>query len=66
MSSIWTEIHDDYIDDNGVLHIDAYTSDDDEDSGAVIAYIINKTVYYRDDRAITDSFAQEVIKENLK
>lgn len=38
------EVATDYTDDNGVLYLDGYTTN--EDDGCVIGYIFNKEVYY--------------------
>lgn len=64
--SIWREIRNSYTDDNGVTHIDAWTTDDDMEEGKVIAYIVNGDIYYKDDRAMDDEYAQEIIKETQK
>lgn len=64
---IWSEIHDDF-EDEGFIHIDAWTTADDGEVGNVIAKInvLTKDVIYLDERASTDEFAQEVIQERLK
>lgn len=65
--SNWSEIHDDF-EDEGFIHIDAWTTSDDDEVGNVIAKInvLTKDVIYLDERASTDEFAQEVIQERLK
>jgi hypothetical protein len=65
--SNWSEIHDDF-EDEGFVHIDAWTSADDDEQGNVIAKInvLTKEVIYIDERAKTDCFAQEVIQDKLK
>lgn len=64
---IWSEIHDDF-EDEGFIHIDAWTTADDGEVGNVIAKInvLTKDVIYLDERASIDEFAQEVIQERLK
>lgn len=64
---IWAEIHDDF-EDEGFIHIDAWTTADDMEDGKVIAKInvLTKEVIYIDERAKTDGFAQEVINDRLK
>ena len=37
--SIWSEIRNDFIDDQGIAHIDAYLTDDDMEQGKVIARV---------------------------
>jgi len=64
--SKWTEIHADFIED-GVIHIDAWTTSDDNEDGRVIAKIYpDGSVEYRDIDAETDEFAQELIQGRLK
>ena len=65
--SIWGEIRNDFEDDDGIVYIDAWLTDDDNEEGKVIAKVNTetKTVEYLDDRAKTDSYAQELIKESL-
>ncbi len=67
-AAIWTEIRSDFIDEEAnVQYIDAYTSGDDNEGGAVIATINldTKVVSYKDERAKTDKYAQEVINDAL-
>ena len=66
--SNWGEIRNDFIDeDNGIATIDAWLTEDDMEQGTVIAYVDINTgeVEYKDDRAKTDAYAQEVIQELL-
>ncbi|MFA5366660.1 MAG: hypothetical protein WC333_02150 [Dehalococcoidia bacterium] len=64
--NIWSEIRSNF-EDEGVIHIDAWISGDDNEEGKVIATIDKATsvVSYRDDRAKTDAYAQEIIAEVL-
>lgn len=61
--SIWSEIRADHIDDfERKTCVDAWVSDDDWEEGKVIAKIdTNGNIEYLDERAKTDSYAQEVI-----
>ena len=63
---IWSEIRDTFEDDN-ILHIDAWTTEDEEEDGRAIAKIslLTGMVTYLDERARTDRNAQEVIIENV-
>ena len=64
--AIWVEIRDDFEED-GVTYIDAFTTSDDNEEGKVIAKVkSNGEVTYLDDRAKTDSLAQEVINDVKK
>jgi len=65
--SIWGEIRNEFEDDDGIVCIDAYLTDDDNEEGKVIAKVNTVTleVEYLDDRAKTDSYAQEMIQEIL-
>jgi hypothetical protein len=66
MENIWSEIRNDF-QDNGVIHIDAWLTDDDNEDGRVIAKVNvqTKAVEYLDNRAKTDKYAQEIINELL-
>lgn len=43
---VWVEATADYMDNNGVLHIDVYK--DGEEDGRTAAYVFNGQVYYTD------------------
>ena|ERR1035437_819203 len=64
--NIWSEIRSDH-EEEGIVHIDAWTSPDDNEEGTVIAKVNSKTgnVQYIDNRAKTDAYAQEIIKNVL-
>ena len=63
--NIWGEIRWDYVGD--FICIDAWLTDDDMEEGKVIAKIdlVTGELTYNDDRAKTDNYAQEIIKEGL-
>jgi hypothetical protein len=63
--SIWGEIRNDFIDDDGIVHIDGFLTDDDNEEGRVIAKVnsLTGTIEYLDERAETDNYAQEMIKD---
>jgi len=67
MENIWSEIRSEF-EDEGVLFIDAWVSPDDDEEGKVIATVNLETgvVSYRDERAKTDKYAQEVISLALQ
>ena len=67
MKTIWTEIRNDFEDDFK-LHIDAWETSDDNESGKVIAKIntITKKIKYIDKRAKTDEYAQCIINESIE
>jgi len=64
--SIWGEIRND-CEDGDTVYIDAWLTADDNEEGKVIARVNVRTkeVEYLDDRARTDSYAQEMIQEYL-
>jgi len=66
MNSIWSEIRNDFEDD-GIVFIDGYTTENENEPGAVIAKVntITQEVEYLDVRAKTDLLAQEAINEIL-
>lgn len=39
------KIKTDYVDDNGVVHVDSYKTNDPNEQGFVFGYIINNTIY---------------------
>jgi len=63
--SIWGEIRNDFIDDDGIAHIDAWLTADDNEEGKVIAKVdtLTGSVEYIDPRAETDEYAQEMIAD---
>jgi hypothetical protein len=63
--SYWSQINNEFFDDEGFTLIDAWETEDDNEEGKVIAKIdvTNGNVSYLDERAKTDSLAQENIKE---
>lgn len=63
MNTIFKEIRYDHIDDNNVLHIDGWRSEDDNAEGEVIGYFIKGEVYYRDPELQFDPYVQDVVKE---
>jgi len=72
MKNIWSEIRNDNYDDfSQVITIDAWTTDNDNEEGTVIASIDtrndhNAEVTYLDPRAKKDKYAQEMITEARK
>ena len=58
--SKYREIRTDYVDDNGVLHMDGWLTDDDNEQGTIIAFIVNGKPYWRDPE---DQFDPRVIEE---
>lgn len=67
--SKYAEIRNDFYDEEEKnVYIDAWFTEDDNESGVVIAKVNYKTkeVEYLDNDARTDEYAQEVIKETLK
>ncbi|MBN2853473.1 MAG: hypothetical protein JXQ23_12125, partial [Clostridia bacterium] len=60
-------IRNDFEDDNQIVHIDAWLTDDDNEEGKVIAKVNvqTKEVEYLNDRAKTNAYAQEMIQELL-
>jgi len=63
---IWTAINYDYIDDD-FIYLDAWETEEDSEDGEVIAKvnIASSEVKYLDQRAKTDEYAQEAIKDIL-
>lgn len=61
---VWSEIRDEF-EDEGILHIDAWKIDDENEGCETIAKVNMTTgeVYYLDERAKTDRNAQELIQD---
>jgi len=66
-TNIWGEIRSDFREDDIILYIDAWLTDDDNEEGKVIVKVNVRTkeVEYLDNRAKTNSYAQEIIQEHL-
>ncbi len=64
--SRFSEIRTDYVDPNGVRHIDGYTSEDDNEQGTGIGYIMRGEVYWRDPEFQFDEKVKEAVAEILK
>lgn len=64
---MWSQIDNTFVD-RGNVHIDAWETEDSNEEGKVIAKVSIKTakVEYIDPRAMTDSYAQEMIEEAVK
>lgn len=56
----YRKIRTDYVDDNGVLQMDGWLTDDDNEQGTTIAFIVNGQPYWRDPE---DQFDPQVIEE---
>ena len=63
MESIFAEIRTDYVDDNGVIHLDGYKTDDDNEEGTGIGYFVKGEVYWRDPEFQFDPLVKEVVEE---
>jgi hypothetical protein len=61
----YSEVRNEYTDNNNVTHIDAWSSADDNEGGTTIAFVLNGEVYYKDFDAMSDEMAQEVIRETV-
>lgn len=66
MESLFSEIRSDYADDKGVVHIDGYKTDDDNEEGIGIAYITRGEVYWRDPELQFDPYVKEVVDEVIE
>lgn len=70
MESIWMEIRNTYYDESEkCICIDGWTTDDDNEEGTVIAKIHTDNgfiVEYLDPRAVTDPYAQEIIRQTIE
>ena len=60
MKSKYTEVRANYVDDNGVTHMDGWLTDDDNEQGTTIAFIVNGKPYWSDPE---DQFDTQVIEE---
>lgn len=68
MGRIWSEIRCDHFDDiQEHFTVDAWVTGDDDEEGKVIATISQEgEVTYRDERAYTDLYAQDIIQYKVK
>lgn len=72
LMSKWAEIRNNYVDDDGIMYIDAWETGEDNDEGEVIAMIKPLAdqkdayqVYYLDHEAANDIYAQQIINEGI-
>jgi hypothetical protein len=66
MENIWSEIRNEF-EDEGIVHIDAWLSPNDNEEGTVIAKVHpDGKVEYIDGRARKDAYAQEMIIESVQ
>jgi hypothetical protein len=65
--NIWSEIRTNYTDEEtGLTHVDAWINPDDDEDGKTIAVIDDHgNTTYKDERAKTDKYAQEMITEAI-
>lgn len=61
--TVFSEIKTEYVDDNGVTHIDGFRSEDENAEGEVIGYFINGEVYWRDPEFQFDPYVIDVVEE---
>ena len=66
MKSKFTEILTDHVDENGVVHLDGYQSNDDNEEGVVIGVVVNGEPYYRDPEYQFDPYVVETVTEVKK
>ena len=64
-TTTYSEVKIDYIDNNGVAHIDSYSTDDPDCEGAVLGYIVNDEVYWKVFDAQFDQQVKDAVKEYL-
>jgi hypothetical protein len=62
MKTKYREIRTDYVDDNGVTHMDGFMTDDENAMGVIIAFIINGVPYYRDPEDQFDEFVADEMR----
>jgi len=53
----YKEIRYEYIDENGVVHLDGWQTNDENETGTVVAWLFNGKPYFRD---TDDQFLEEV------
>lgn len=65
--SFWYEIRNSYVDDDNICYIDAWESSNDNEEGAIIAYVDMNTgkVIYVNPLAMKDNYAQSIINETI-
>jgi hypothetical protein len=61
--SIFGEIKTDFVDDKGVIHLDGFKTDDDNEEGTIVGFFINGEIYYRDSEFQFDPYVKEVVAE---
>jgi len=66
MKSKFTEILTDHVDENGVVHMDGYKTNDSDEEGVVIGVVINGEPYWRDPEYQFDPYVIETVAEVKK
>lgn len=61
---VWVEATADYMDNNGVLHIDVYSGDSEDSRTA--AYVFNGQVYYTDPEFRYVRVVEDLVKHLIK
>lgn len=62
---MFSEVHSDFIDEDGTIYIDAYKTSDDNENGLVVATIKDGVVNWRDDKYQYDTLVKEAISDVL-
>lgn len=60
---LFSEIKTDYVDDNDVIHLDGYRTDNDDEEGVIIGYFIKGEIYWTDSEFQFDPYVKEVVEE---
>ena len=63
---MFVEVKTDYVDENGVIHIDGYNSFDEDAEGVGVGYIIHGEVYWRNPEYQFDPLVKAMVEEVLK
>ena len=66
MKSKFTEILTDHVDENGVVHMDGYKTNDSDEEGVVIGVVINGEPYWRDPEYQFDPYVIGTVAEVKK
>ena len=59
----FNEVKTNYVDDNGVTHIDGWKTEDDNEDGVTIGYFLNGEVYWTNPDYQFDEMVKEAVNE---
>lgn len=63
MESKFVDIRTDFEDDNGVIHLDGFKTEDENEEGIIIGFFTKGEIYWRDPEFQFDPYVKEIVAE---